>query len=268
MIGLRVISHRPARLITPRASFSTSACRFEQIKKPSLKKRTDSSVEFKRSHGPTKPAPNPKLDISAEIYTIPNMLTISRIATTPFIGYFLATGQSFPAIAIFTYSCVTDFADGFIARKYNMKSVLGSVLDPAADKFLMTTCTVALAIPGVMPLYAATAIVGRDVILSFVSFYIRYRSLPPPVTLRRFLDLSISTHTVHPNFLGKANTALQMLYIGGLVLKPAIESLCLLDLSGSFDWFGMAVAASTVCSGLSYVVGKNSFKSIGKSGAH
>ncbi|KAM9902726.1 hypothetical protein OXX69_008198 [Metschnikowia pulcherrima] len=275
MLGLRLVNPRvhpltnsllrpsPPRCsrITQTAFFRTNARHLKQVKVPPYNKKPTSDLDNK-VNGSNNVAFKPKLGISTEIYTVPNMLTLSRIAATPFIGYFLATSQTVPAIAIFTYSCVTDFVDGYIARKYNMKSVLGSILDPAADKFLMTTCTVALAIPGSMPLYVASAIIGRDVILSFISFYIRYRSLPAPVTPGKFLDMSITTHTVHPNFLGKANTALQMFYIGGLVIKPAAESFLSLDLAGQFDWFGMIVAASTVCSGLSYVMGKNSFQSI------
>lgn len=282
MYSIRVLSPRAHRLLWPRiqsqvcnkrpiqftqtAFFRTSLGPFNQIKSPEKKHIPSVDTKVKDEQKLLIAEEKPKLDISSEIYTIPNLLTLSRIATTPFIGYFLATGKTVPAIAIFTYSCVTDFVDGYIARRFNMKSVLGSILDPAADKFLMTTCTVALGIPGLMPLYVASAIIGRDVILSFIGFYVRYVSLPPPVTLKKFLDMSITTHTVHPNLLGKANTTFQMIYIGGLVLKPALESFFVIDLAGSFDWFGMFVAASTVCSGLSYVIGKNSFKSILKPG--
>lgn len=201
-------------------------------------------------------------DISSQIYTIPNILTMTRIATTPFIGYFLATGQSTPAISLFVYSCVTDFVDGFIARRFNLKSVLGSILDPAADKFLMTVCTVALSVQHIMPWYAATLILGRDVLLSFVGIYVRWKSLPPPKTFKRLADLSIPTHTVHPNLLGKVNTALQMFYIGGLVLLPWIDEATQMHETTSlaFEYFGYLVSATTFCSGVSYLVGRNAAK--------
>lgn len=202
---------------------------------------------------PQKPpviAPSENKAKLSDAYTIPNMLTISRIAATPFIGYFLATGHTTPALSIFAYSCITDFVDGYIARKYNMKTVLGSILDPAADKFLMTTCTVALAIQTSMPLYVAACIIGRDVFLSFYGFYVRYRALPPPKTLKRFLDLSIPTHSVHPNLLGKVNTALQMAYIGTLVILPLLSDF---GLAPYLDLAGAGVAATTVVSGLTYI---------------
>lgn len=195
-----------------------------------------------------------------DIYTVPNMLTMTRIGATPFIGYFIASGHSTAAISLFTYLCVTDFLDGYIARKFNLKSVLGSILDPLADKFLMTTCTVALYIGGGMPLYAASIIIGRDVMLSFMAFYMRYKSLPAPKTLKRYLDPKITTHTVLPNTLGKVNTALQMFYIGGLVLLPGLEQILTLPLDTIFSWYGLVVAGSTVASGATYLFSRGSAK--------
>lgn len=210
-----------------------------------------------------KQAP-PKIEVSKEIYTIPNILTMTRIVSTPFIGYFLATGHSTAAISLFTYSCVTDFVDGFIARRYNQKSALGSILDPAADKFLMTVCTTALFVSGAMPGYVAGLIIGRDVLLSFAAFFVRYRSLPHPKTWLRYIDMSIVTHTVHPNMLGKVNTALQMVYIGGLVLAPVLEySIGSADsVALFFSYFGALVACTTFASGASYIVGRNAVKKV------
>ncbi|KAF3985572.1 hypothetical protein FT663_02402 [Candidozyma haemuli var. vulneris] len=264
----------PTRTLAPirvfRQNLSTSTIQLQkklehQEKIPRIKVKEnitkDESIDIKQ---PLK-IPTPQ-EISSQIYTVPNILTMTRIATTPFIGYFIATGQSTPAIALFIYSCATDFVDGFIARKYNLKSVLGSILDPAADKFLMTVCTVALSAQHVMPWYAATLILGRDVMLSFIGFYVRWRSLPPPKTFKRFADLSIPTHTVHPNLLGKVNTALQMFYIGGLVLLPWFdEATGLHDTSALvFEYFGYLVTATTFCSGVSYLVGRNGAKLLGK----
>ncbi|PSK38624.1 CDP-diacylglycerol-glycerol-3-phosphate 3-phosphatidyltransferase [Candidozyma pseudohaemuli] len=255
-----------SQLRVPRQSFNISATQFQKKVEDKKLPPVTSKPEFKKvaaSENFSIPKPS---EISSQVYTVPNMLTMTRIATTPFIGYFLATGQSTPAIGLFVYSCITDFADGFIARKYNLKSVLGSILDPLADKFLMTVCTVALSVQHIMPWYAATLILGRDVLLSFVSFYIRWRSLPPPKNLKRFLDLSIPTHTVHPNLLGKVNTALQMFYIGGLVLLPWFDDMTGMHetLALVFEYFGYLVTATTFCSGASYLVGRNGAKLLGR----
>lgn len=66
-----------------------------------------------------------------------------------------------------------------------MGTVLGSILDPAADKILMTTMVVSLAVEGLMPLSLAGLILARDVGLSLSAFWFRYKSLPEPV---RFLS--------------------------------------------------------------------------------
>lgn len=243
--------------LSARVSFQSQSFSIQFLRLQSSSSASSSGLDK------NKKAP-PKIEVSKEIYTIPNILTMTRIASTPFIGYFLATGHSTAAISLFTYSCVTDFVDGFIARKFDQKSALGSILDPAADKFLMTVCTTALFVSGAMPGYVAGLIIGRDVLLSFAAFFIRYRSLPPPKSWLRYVDMSIVTHTVHPNMLGKLNTALQMVYIGGLVLAPVLEySLGSPDsVALFFSYFGTLVACTTFASGASYIVGRNAVKKV------
>lgn len=269
----RLLLRSPSRFIysTTRASNQLSNSRLNlkvSTKESATKLQRSSSLPIDVKHSISqeasllKPESTNSPGISNDLYTIPNLLTYTRIITTPFAGYFIATGQSTAAISLFTYSCVTDLVDGYIARRFKLQSVLGSILDPAADKFLMFTCTLALCIQHMMPLYVASIIIGRDVVLSFVSFYVRYRSLPPPVTMLKYFDMSITTHTVNPSLLGKVNTALQMFYIGGLVLKPAIEGLSGLELTEAFDWYGLLVASTTLGSGVSYLVGRNSFKAV------
>lgn len=198
------------------------------------------------------------------IYTIPNILTFTRLVAAPIIGYLIVKQQIWWSFALFTYSCVTDFVDGFIARKYNMHSVVGSVIDPMADKFLMVICTACLAHAGSMPLYLAAFILGRDILLGISAIYYRYISLPPPKTFKRYWDFSISSAEVHPTAISKYNTGFQMLYIGGAVVKPVL--LTMIDptyidaLNLGFDYFGYFVATTTLLSGLSYVFSKNAVK--------
>lgn len=170
------------------------------------------------------------------------------------------------AIGIFAYSCITDLLDGYIARRFNMQSKVGSIIDPMADKLLMTVCTVSLWYSQIMPSYLAFLIIGRDVMLSFMGFYYRYISLPPPKTLKRYLDLSIVSVTVHPNMLSKVNTALQMIYIGGLVLQPGIANFLAAEhiswLATGIEYFGMVVATTTFFSGAHYVTSKKAIEFI------
>ncbi|KAJ3413613.1 hypothetical protein HDV05_007757 [Chytridiales sp. JEL 0842] len=85
--------------------------------------------------------PKPKLFEKENIYTIPNILTTSRLIMSPIIGYFIVSHQMDWALGFLATAAVTDVLDGFIARRYNQKTYLGSALDPAADKVLMTLNT-------------------------------------------------------------------------------------------------------------------------------
>lgn len=85
------------------------------------------------------------------IYTVPNLLTASRLIAAPFIGYCILHEQHAWALGLFAYAGITDLLDGWIARKWNLGTVVGTVIDPMADKMLMTVLTVALAMKGGLP---------------------------------------------------------------------------------------------------------------------
>lgn len=215
-----------------------------------------------------KPANDPylknKLSKRENIYTLPNFLSLTRLASAPLVGYLIVNHQSLGALGVFTYSCVTDFVDGYIARKWNMQSVLGSVLDPAADKLLMTVCTVTLASANHIPLYMAFLILGRDVALGISALFIRYRTLPGEKTFRRFWDLGIPSAQVFPTTISKVNTALQMVYIAGCVIRPVLEGFCDATVfNDAMQLFEYVVAVTTVASGFSYLWSRQGFKKVG-----
>lgn len=85
------------------------------------------------------------------IYTVPNLLTASRLIAAPFIGYCILHDHHAWALGLFAYAGITDLLDGWIARKWNLGTVVGTVIDPMADKTLMTVLTVALAMKGGLP---------------------------------------------------------------------------------------------------------------------
>ncbi|KAH3658801.1 hypothetical protein OGATHE_006527 [Ogataea polymorpha] len=130
-------------------------------------------------------------EIRESLYTIPNALTFTRLVAAPVVGYLVVSGQTAWALGLFAYSCVTDFVDGFIARRYNLRSKLGSIIDPMADKALMVICTACLSHIGTVPLYLAALILGRDIMLLLAGIVIRYISLPAPRTFRRSVTISI-----------------------------------------------------------------------------
>ncbi len=82
------------------------------------------------------------------IWTVANILTFLRIALIPVFATALVYHREGWALALFTIAGVSDGIDGFIARRFKQESELGTIIDPIADKLLMTTAFVMLTIPG------------------------------------------------------------------------------------------------------------------------
>jgi cardiolipin synthase len=91
------------------------------------------------------------LSTHENIYTIPNILTVTRLVAAPIVGYLILHGHHVWAVGLFAYAGITDLVDGWIARKWKLQTVVGSVIDPMADKALMTIVVVCLAIKGALP---------------------------------------------------------------------------------------------------------------------
>lgn len=97
---------------------------------------------------------------------IPNALTMSRILVVPVIALLLLSGNfwsSFIAALLFIAATITDFLDGHIARKYNIESDLGKLLDPLADKLLIATVLIFLIPLGRVPAWIVAVIIGREI---------------------------------------------------------------------------------------------------------
>lgn len=98
--------------------------------------------------------------------TVPNALTLLRILLTPFFGYFWWRHQYGVALIIFAVAGMTDFLDGLAARLLDQRSSLGQFLDPAADKFMVLITFIVAAATGAVPVWLATLVIGRDVLLA------------------------------------------------------------------------------------------------------
>ncbi|KAF1915490.1 cardiolipin synthetase [Ampelomyces quisqualis] len=151
------------------------------------------------------------------IYNLPNLLTLTRLIATPMVGYLIIHNQHLYAFSLFTYAAVSDLLDGWIARKWKLQTVVGSVVDPMADKFLMTTLVTCLAVNGSLPMPLFALILGRDASLAISALYYRYASLPAPKTLARYWDFSLPSAQVHPTAISKFNTFLQLTLLGALL---------------------------------------------------
>ncbi|EDO15902.1 hypothetical protein Kpol_1019p22 [Vanderwaltozyma polyspora DSM 70294] len=223
--------------------------------------------------------------IGKKSLTLPNIITLSRIACAPFIGGYILTNNFTPAFYLFAYSCVTDFLDGYIARKYNLRSVAGTILDPMADKILMIVATASLALPPgpqIIPMSIASLILGRDALLAANSFFVRFTSMKQKystVTWKSYWDFfNFPSVEVKPTLISKWNTFLQMIYLGWGVILLMINHMTE-DKEGKenkntdidknhwswwcqkgFEYMGYVVGITTVLSGSSYFFRKDTAK--------
>ncbi|MBO4405802.1 MAG: CDP-diacylglycerol--glycerol-3-phosphate 3-phosphatidyltransferase [Alphaproteobacteria bacterium] len=119
---------------------------------------------------------------------LPNLLTLSRIFSIPFIvacfyvdGYF----SHLIATILFIVACVTDFFDGYLARQWKQVSAFGRFLDPVADKLLVSTILLMLSGVGIIDgvhLVAATVILAREIIVSGLRQFMAEMKVRVPVT--------------------------------------------------------------------------------------
>lgn len=141
--------------------------------------------------------------------TIPNYITILRLLLVPVVIWAMLDGREITAMLGFVAAGVSDGVDGFIARRWNMKSELGAYLDPVADKLLLVSVFLVLAYQGLLPLWLVAMVVFRDGLI--VSAVMLSAVMDNPVAMR-------------PLLVSKANTAAQ------IILASAV-----LALQG-FDW--------------------------------
>jgi len=138
--------------------------------------------------------------------TIPNLISIMRLALVPFIVWTLLEGQFIQSFVLFVVVGVSDGVDGFIARNFNQRTELGAYLDPLADKVLLIAMFVVLGYLEIIPVWLAIAVVTRDIMIAsgvLVAFIIGN-----PVEMK-------------PLFVSKANTAVQIVLVALAIGAPA-----------------------------------------------
>ncbi len=97
--------------------------------------------------------------------SIPNIITLGRILLVPVIVWAIAANQMAIAFALFLVAGLSDAIDGFLAKRFNMASELGALLDPVADKALLVSIYVALGIWGAVPRWIVILVVSRDLMI-------------------------------------------------------------------------------------------------------
>ena len=91
------------------------------------------------------------------IWNVPNALTMIRFLLIPVYWYFILNDRFYPALIVFVAASLTDLADGYIARRFNLITNFGKLMDPLADKVMSISVMLSLAIKGIVP-WAAVAI--------------------------------------------------------------------------------------------------------------
>ena len=96
---------------------------------------------------------------------IPNFITLGRIISVPVIFWLLLSGQSKIAFFVFVCAGISDAVDGYLAKRFNWRTELGSYLDPLADKLLIVSIYIALGVRDELPLWLVIAVVSRDILI-------------------------------------------------------------------------------------------------------
>jgi cardiolipin synthase (CMP-forming) len=103
--------------------------------------------------------------VSTRIFTVPNALSAARLALVPVFLTLVIQGNDLVALGVLVISSLTDFLDGFIARRFGSVTRLGQLLDPAADRLFIFATLIGLAIRDIVPWWFVWIIVAREVFL-------------------------------------------------------------------------------------------------------
>ncbi|MFN3700188.1 MAG: CDP-diacylglycerol--glycerol-3-phosphate 3-phosphatidyltransferase [Alphaproteobacteria bacterium] len=141
------------------------------------------------------------------MYTIPNILTLSRLALLPVLIALLYAGAAWGALIIYIFAAITDFLDGYLARAMNSVSAFGTFLDPISDKIFVAVLLVVLVDTGALSgiwCIPVLVILAREFTVAGLREFLGSKDVQIPVTK-----------------LAKWKTTLQMLSLGLLIIGPA-----------------------------------------------
>ncbi|MBT4889153.1 MAG: CDP-alcohol phosphatidyltransferase family protein [Rhodospirillales bacterium] len=165
---------------------------------------------------------------------IPNTITFARILAVPFAVWLVLNDSLETAFWLFLIAAISDGVDGFIAKRFNMVTQLGSYLDPIADKALLISIYLSLGVEGYIPLWLVIMVVFRDLLIVSGAFF--YQAITQ--------NLSMA-----PLMSSKINTVMQMAY-GATALAASAFNWNIIPV---LDIASFGVALTTVVSGALYV---------------
>lgn len=162
-----------------------------------------------------------------QLGTVPNLLSLLRLALVPVFLVLILNGFNFEAVVVLAIASITDYLDGYFARKLKQETRLGQLLDPAADRLYIFSTLIGLSAVGYIPLWLPVVVVARDVILLFTY---------PVLASRGYGPLPV-------HYLGKAGT-FALLYAFPLLLIAAAfpdVSVFVLPVAWAFAWWGIGL---------------------------
>ena len=165
--------------------------------------------------------------LNGEVVNVPNLLSFLRILLVPVFLWFLLEELFLAAIAVLAVAGLTDFLDGFLARKLNQTTKLGKMLDPVADRLYIFATLLALSATGYVPWWLAGLVILRDVLMLI--------SLP--------LLASVGYRSLPVHYLGKAGT-FALLYSFPLLLMGKIftqAAFIITPIAWAFALWGVAL---------------------------
>ena len=140
---------------------------------------------------------------------VPNLLTLFRILITPLFVIFMIKGHYRLALLLFFLAGVSDGLDGLFARWFNQKTVLGAHLDPIADKLLLMSAFVALAVQQTIPSWLAVVVISRDILIL------------TGIAILRYFNIAV---TIKPSMVSKCTTAAQLATVLAVLLAREIAA--------------------------------------------
>ena len=120
----------------------------------------------------------------SEWRTVPNLLSFGRLAVTPVLGWLILTGHTNYAGGLFGLMGISDYLDGYIARRTNTVTDLGTTLDPISDRVLAMTAITTMMMADLLPLWMGIPVLLRDAVLSVVFLALSRRGFGKPKVLR------------------------------------------------------------------------------------
>ena len=170
---------------------------------------------------------------SNAVVNIPNILTLSRLLMTPLFVILLLRGHLTLALVVFGLAGVSDGLDGFIARWFNQRTLVGAYLDPVADKVLLVSSFVCLAIQGILPEWLTVIVLSRDVLI---------------VIGIAIFSLTEKPYRIRPSMVSKCTTVAQFIVVIVSLLASSFSGFYALKIP--LVWIAGAL---TMVSGFHYV---------------